>query len=136
MKYRVSAKKIKSEYNKIGVIDIGEWVEKVDGKIIDESDFFDDFAWVGNKLICKPFCEPIEESTSKNKLNSLYGKTVTNTTKINSDKLIEKITEFCKHSIKVIDDIADTVATDSDIGRAYAYHKILDIIESEEKKHD
>ncbi|MBR3209680.1 MAG: hypothetical protein IKF82_05370 [Bacilli bacterium] len=113
MKYRFSAKKVKSECNDIGISDLGDWVKKLDGEIIDESHFLlgGEIGFCKGKLIHKDWCEPIEESS-----------------KTNSDELIKKITEFCEHSIKVIDDIADTVASDSDIGRAYAYHTILDII--------
>lgn len=118
MKYRVSAKKIKSECNDMGISDLGDWVKELDGEIIDESKFLlgDEVGFCKGKLIHKDWCELIEESK-----------------KTNSDEILKKIIEFCEHSIKVIDDIADTVASDSDIGRAYAYHTILDIIKGGDK---
>ena len=121
MKYKIIGKKIKSEYNDVGISDAGDWVDKLDGEIIDESDFLfgGEIGFYKDKLIRKDWCEPIEESS-----------------KINTDKLIEKITEFCKHKIKIIDEMEDTIVTDSDIGRAYAYHKILDIIEREVNTND
>ena len=119
MKYKIIGKKIKEDLKKYGFQeDKHMWVDKLDGEIVDFKEN-KSYTGINGYLINKDWCEPIEESS-----------------KINTDKLIEKITEFCKHKIKIIDEMEDTVVTDSDIGRAYAYHKILDIIEREVNTND
>lgn len=124
MKYRVSAKKIKAISNKLKVPDTTGWIEKVDGEIIDESDFmFDEIACCKGKLIHKRWCEPIENVSCE--------------TTCNNKNIIEKIKEYCKSNIKRIDDMTDAgFSTDVDTGTCYAYGRILDLIEREEKKHD
>lgn len=119
MKYKIIGKKIKEDLKKYG-IQKGKrtWVDELDGKIVDFKEN-QSYAAIDGYLISKDWCEPIEESS-----------------KTNSDELIKKITEFCKHKIKVIDEMEDTIVTDADVGRAYAYHKILDIIESEVNTND
>ncbi len=119
MKYKISGKKIKEDLKKFGFQeDKCMWADELDGEIVDFKEN-KRYTVINGYLISKDWCEPIEESS-----------------KINTDKLIEEITEFCKHKIKIIDEMEDTIVTDSDIGRAYAYHKILDIIEREVNTND
>lgn len=118
MKYKIIGKKIKEDLKKYGIQkEKSMWVDELDGEIVDFKEH-QSYTGIHGYLVSKDWCEPVEDVSCDNK------------------DIIKKITEFCKRKIKAVDEMEDTIVTDADVGRAYAYHKILDIIESEVNTND
>lgn len=119
MKYKIIGKKIKEDYKKFDVPKfLGGWADKLDGKIVEFKEN-EEVAEFDGYLIHKDWCEPVENVSCDNK------------------DIIEKIKEYCKTNIKRIDDMTDAgFSTDVDTGTCYAYGRILDLIEREEKNND
>lgn len=123
MKYKIIGEKIIEDLKNFDIPKKRcSWLSDVDGKIVEfEEDeiitCFNDY------LISIDWCEPVEN--------------VLRETICDNKNIIEKIKEYRKTNIKLIDDMTDAgFSTDVDTGICYAYGRILDLIEREEKTND